>query len=167
MVPVSACALGRRSGSHRAIRRLDGGSISIRYTAQNARIRALVADSAFSSIKDTTAASVKFFTGLPAFPFAPAIVFWAKRELGDDPDKLDATVSIGKIAPRPVFLLQGGSDVVVSVGSGQKLYDAANDPKELWFEPTVGHAQFLKMMPEQFEARVTRFFDRYLLTSSR
>lgn len=139
-----------------------GGSISIRYTAQNEKIRALVADSAFSSIADTTAASVKFFTGLPAFPFAPAIVFWAKHEIGEDPDRLDATIAIRKIAPRPVFLLQGGSDVVVSVGSGQKLYDAAGDPKEFWFEPTVGHAQFLKMMPEQFETRMTRFFDRYL-----
>lgn len=139
-----------------------GGSISIKYTSQNAKIRALVADSAFSSIKDTTAESVKFFTGLPAFPFAPAIVFWAKREIGGDPDELDATKAIPRIAPRPVFLLQGGSDVVVSVGSGQKLYDAAGDPKELWFEPTVGHAQFLKMMPEQFEARVTKFFGKYL-----
>jgi len=59
-------------------------------------------------------------------------------------------------------LMQGGADRVVSVESGKKLFDAASEPKELWFEPEVGHAQFLKTMPEKFEDRVTGFLDRYL-----
>jgi fermentation-respiration switch protein FrsA (DUF1100 family) len=77
-------------------------------------------------------------------------------------NELDATKWIHAIAPRPVMLMQGGADEAVSAASGQRLYDAAGEPKELWFEPTVGHAQFLKMMPEQFERRVTAFLDRYL-----
>ena len=75
---------------------------------------------------------------------------------------LDATKWIRMIAPRPVFLLQGGADRVVSAESGTKLFEAAGEPKELWFEPQVGHAQFLKTMPDEFEKRVARFLERYL-----
>jgi hypothetical protein len=48
------------------------------------------------------------------------------------------------------------------VTSGQKLFDAAREPKEFWFEPSVGHGKFLKMMPEAFENHVAGFFDKNL-----
>jgi alpha-beta hydrolase superfamily lysophospholipase len=139
-----------------------GGIVGIRYASQNAQIRAVIADSAFSSVTDTAATSIKFFTGLPAFPFAPAMIFWMERDIGGWASDLDATKWIGHISPRAVFLMQGGADTVVSVESGRKLYDAAGDPKELWFEPGVGHTQFLAKMPAEFETRVIRFLDRYL-----
>jgi alpha-beta hydrolase superfamily lysophospholipase len=139
-----------------------GGTIGIGFTALHREISVLVADSAFSSVSDTAATSIRFFTGLPPFPFAPAIIFWMEREIGGSSKDLDATRWIKDIAPRPILLLQGGADTVVSAESGRKLFDAAGEPKELWYEPTVGHAQFLKKMPAEFEDHVTRFLDRYL-----
>ena len=139
-----------------------GGTISIEYTAENRAIRALVSDCAFSSVRDTVETSVRFFTGLPPFPFAPAILFWTERELKGDVDDIDAKKWIRRIAPRPVLVMQGGSDKVVSPESGARLFEAAGQPKDLWFEPSVGHAQFLKDMPQQFETRVTAFFRKYL-----
>jgi uncharacterized protein len=139
-----------------------GGTISIGYAAENPGIRALISDCAFSSISDTVATSVKFFTGLPAFPFAPAIVFWTERDIGGRVTDIDAKKWIAQIAPRPVLLMQGGADRVVSADSGAKLFEAAGQPKELWFEPDVGHAEFLKMKPAEFERRLIGFFDRNL-----
>jgi len=139
-----------------------GGTIAIGYASENPAIRALVSDCAFSSISDTVATSVKFFTGLPAFPFAPGIVFWTERAIGGRVDDLDAKKWIGRIAPRPVLLLQGGADRVVSADSGARLFEAAGEPKELWFEPEVGHAEFLKTKPKDFEQRLVQFFGRYL-----
>jgi fermentation-respiration switch protein FrsA (DUF1100 family) len=139
-----------------------GGTIGLGYAAQHTDIRAVIAESAFSSVADTAATSIRHFTGLPPFPFAPAIIFWMEREIGGRASDLDATRWIHQIAPRPILLMQGGADDTVSVASGHRLYDAAGEPKELWFEPTVGHAQFLQMMPAQFEERVTSFLHRYL-----
>lgn len=138
-----------------------GGTIGIGYAAAHPEIRAVIADSAFSSVSDTAATSIRFFTGLPPFPFAPAIVFWMEREIGGSSTQLDATAWIPRIAPRPVLLMQGGADVVVSPESGRKLYDAAANPKELWFEPAVGHTQFLAKMPGELESHITGFLDRY------
>ena len=55
-----------------------GGSIAIEYAALNQDIAAVVAESSFSSLQDTINVSVEYFTGLPAFPFAPMISFWAE-----------------------------------------------------------------------------------------
>ena len=137
-----------------------GGTIGLGYAAGHQDIRAVITDGAFSSVPDTAATSIRFFTGLPAFPFAPAIIFWMERAIGGDSGDLDATKWIPKIAPRPILLLQGGADTVVSAESGRKLFDVAGEPKELWFEPRVGHTQFLKMMPEQFEEHVIGFLNR-------
>lgn len=143
-----------------------GGTIAIRYASENERIRALVADGAFSSFEDTLEQSVRFFTGLPPFPFAPMIEFWAEREMGFRAEEIDAKAWIGRISPRPVFLLQGGADEVISPESGALLFAAAREPKELWLEPELGHTQFLAKRPQQFEQRVVAFYHRYLTGDS-
>jgi uncharacterized protein len=140
-----------------------GGMLAIQFAAQNKNIKAVVADCAFSSLNDTVSTSVTYFTDLPAFPFAPLIVFWAERETGFKTEDVDTTKWIAQISPRPVFLMQGGADVVISADSGQRLYEAAGEPKELWFDPALGHVQFDKERAEEFEKRVAAFFDRYLL----
>lgn len=140
-----------------------GGMLAIQYAARNPNIKAVVADSAFSSLNDTVETSVTYFTDLPAFPFAPLIVFWAERETGFKTEDIDATQWIKQISPRPVFLMQGGADVVISAESGQRLYDAAGEPKELWFDPALGHVGFDKDRAAEFEERVSEFFDKYLL----
>lgn len=140
-----------------------GGSLAIQYAVQNESIQAIVVHSAFSSLDDTVATSIKAFTGLPPFPFAPAIVFWAEQELGFDSSEISAKTWINVLSPRPVLVLQGGADTVAAVESGRLLYDAAGEPKELWFEPELGHTEFDTALPEQYEARVVGFFDRYLL----
>ena len=140
-----------------------GGMLAIQYAAQNENIKAVVADCAFSSLNDTVSTSVEYFTDLPAFPFAPLIVFWAERETGFKTDDIDTTKWIAQISPRPIFLMQGGADVVISADSGQRLYDAAGEPKELWFDPELGHVKFDTERAEEFERRVAEFFDLYLL----
>jgi uncharacterized protein len=139
-----------------------GGMLVIEYASENPQIKAVVAQSPFSSLEDTTNASVKFYTGLAPFPFAPLILGWAEREGGFEADEIDATRWIGRISPRPVFLMQGGADEVISPDSGQKLYDAAGEPKELWFEPELGHTDFDHARAREYESRVVAFYDRYL-----
>ena len=139
-----------------------GGSLAIQYASQNAHLAAVIADCAFSSLNDTVETSVRYFTGLPAFPFAPMIRFWAEREGGFSFAEIDAKTWIGRISPRPVFLMQGGADVVVSPSSGQALYQAAGQPKELWFEPALGHARFFDERQEEYERRVVGWVERYL-----
>ena len=139
-----------------------GGTIAIRYASENPGVRAVIADCAFSSLEDTIETSVRFFTGLPPFPFAPMIEFWTEQQTGVRAEDIDAKAWIARLSPRPVFLLQGGADVVISAESGARLFAAAGEPKELWLEPALGHAQFLATHPAEFERRVVSFYHRHL-----
>ena len=143
-----------------------GATEAIQYAAINDNIAAIVAHSPFSSIDDTVSTSVTALTGLPSFPFAPLVLFWAEQELGFDSAEIDAKLWIDDLSPRPILILQGGQDTVVSTNSGELLYAAAGEPRELWFEADLGHAAFDTELPEEFEQRVVGFFDRYLLAET-
>jgi len=140
-----------------------GGLIATHYAAENPNIRALVLHSSLASMKDSIAKGVTQFTGLPPFPFAPMFQFWAEREANIRVSDIDATKWIGEVSPRPVLIMMGGADDHISIDSGQKLYDAAGEPKEYWFEPTAGHHGLPEVAPEEYERRVIGFFDKYLL----
>lgn len=145
-----------------------GGALSIKYASQNPNIRAVVAHSAFANFDDTVKKGVALMTGLPPFPFAPMIVFWAEREAGIDTSEIDTTQWIKGISPRPVFILQGGQDDHISIDSGEKLYEAAGEPKVLWFEPGAAHHGFdEEPFLGAFEERIVAFFDEYLLEKGR
>jgi fermentation-respiration switch protein FrsA (DUF1100 family) len=140
-----------------------GGMVAILYAAQNTGIKALVLHSAAPSIDAAAGMAVEHFTGLPAFPFAPLIVWWGEQMAGFDSSQIDATRWIGKISPRPVFIMMGGQDDHIPAQSGQWLYDAANEPKELWFVPDATHHGIPEVAPEEYERRVTEFYDKYLI----
>lgn len=139
-----------------------GGTLAIQLAARNPSIRAVATNSAFSSLTDTLETSIRFFTGLPPFPFAPLIAIWAERAAGMDVEDVDASREIASISPRPVLLMQGGADEVISTTSGQRLYDAAREPKTLWFDPLVGHTRFDTARPAEYEKRVVSLFESAL-----
>ncbi|MFB9196369.1 alpha/beta hydrolase [Actinomadura verrucosospora] len=47
----------------------------------------------------------------------------------------------GRIAPVPLLVVHGAADAFFPVEHGHQLYEAASDPKELWIEPSFGHAE--------------------------
>ena len=140
-----------------------GGSLAIQLAAQTQSIKAIVTHSAVASVRSTVATSIAYFTGLPPFPFTPMILFWVEQDWAMEPHLLDFTMWIAALDSQPILLMQGGADVVVAPESGQLLYDAAREPKELWFEPDLGHVDFQRERSQEFSDRVVGFFDRHLL----
>ena len=140
-----------------------GGSMVLQYAAQNPNIQAVVSHSPFSSLEDTIVTGVESFTDVPAVIFAGPIRFFAEREIGVKAEEVAAYKVVDPISPRPVFILHGGGDTVVGGQAGQKVYDAALEPKELWFHPDWGHVPFGRELPEEYESRIVAFFDQYLL----
>tara|TARA_R110000772_G_scaffold35177_1_gene84878 strand:+ start:3375 stop:4283 length:909 start_codon:yes stop_codon:yes gene_type:complete len=142
-----------------------GGLLAIQYAAENEDINAVVAHSAFSSMQDTINTSVKYYTDLPAFPFASLIGFWAEQEVDGKIADIDAKKWISRLSPRPVLIMHSLSDVAISSESGELLYAAAGEQKELWQVEGVAHASFDTQMAEEFELRVIGFFDEYVLNT--
>ncbi len=139
-----------------------GGALALCYTARDPRISAVIAQSPYASIAHTINLSVKRFTGLPPFPFAPLINFFAQRQLQFNSAAVAPLHCIGDISPRAILLMMGGQDQVVPCEGIFALEKAAGDPVELWFDEQLDHVEFYHRHPQEFEQRVTRFFGRYL-----
>jgi hypothetical protein len=70
---------------------------------------------------------------------------------------------VGRIAPRPVFLIWATHGVDTEA-LNPKFYAAAGQPKTLWEIPESGHVGGLSARPAEYERRVIAFFDRALLS---
>ena len=68
----------------------------------------------------------------PAFP--PDTATWA-----DGFREVAPVDHIGRVAPRPILILHGDADEVVPVAHARRLYDAADEPKQLAVVPDGLH----------------------------
>lgn len=140
-----------------------GGALSILYAAKNPAIKAVVAHGPYDSLYNTIGVSVKKFTGLPAFPFAPIILFIVEQQLNFDTETVAPINYIDQLYPRSVLILGAGRDTFVEPDGAKRLCEKAGQACELWFDPELDHIEFHKKHPEDFAKRVTTFFDKHLL----
>ncbi|MDH4138884.1 MAG: alpha/beta fold hydrolase, partial [Anaerolineae bacterium] len=140
-----------------------GAATAIRAAAHSTRLKAVVAESAFTSLEDEVASSFKAFSGLPAFPVAPLTVAFAQWQTGLRISEVRPVDDIPAIAPRPVFIIHGTDDDLIPAEQGLRLYEAAGEPKELWMVGGMGHESALGILPDEYERRVIGFFDKALL----
>jgi pimeloyl-ACP methyl ester carboxylesterase len=57
----------------------------------------------------------------------------------DVPEPPDEVV--GRISPTPLLVVHGDADHYFPVEHGERLFAAANPPKQFWLEPGFGHAE--------------------------
>jgi fermentation-respiration switch protein FrsA (DUF1100 family) len=140
-----------------------GAVTAIRAAARLPAIQAVVADSPYPDLEEAIG---RFWgsSGLPAFPFVQLMIALGERQTGLHLDLMDPLADVAHISPRPILILAGGLDPITGPDAGQRYYAAAGDPKELWFDPNLGHVSFLKSYPDEYEQRVVGFFDAALLT---
>ncbi len=135
-----------------------GGATVIMAAARRPEIGAVVADSAYAALADELEIMVRLAL------LRPLVRFFAEREVGISIHDVRPEEVIGHISPRPVFIIQGLADTTVPPESGERLYNAAGEPKSLWVEPDVGHLEMMRKFPAEYERRITTFFDQALLT---
>jgi fermentation-respiration switch protein FrsA (DUF1100 family) len=138
-----------------------GGSMGavtmIRATAQYPEIEALVADSPFVTLEEELDIRV------PVPVLRSLIRFFAERKAGVSVDLVRPVDDIALISPRPVFLIQGMDDNMVPLDSAERLFDAADEPRQLWTEEDVPHLNMYAFYKTRYTKRVIKFFDEFLL----
>jgi fermentation-respiration switch protein FrsA (DUF1100 family) len=97
-----------------------GAAVAV-HLAAGRRVAAVVLESPFARL--STIAQHHF-------PYVPVALLLR--------DRFDPLSEIGRV-DAPILFLQGGRDRVVPPRYGRPLYDAAPEPKELWFAPEGNH----------------------------
>ena len=75
-------------------------------------------------------------------------------------DGYDPIDYVSRIAPRPLFILQGTEDRIVPAEMAEKLCAAAHEPKTLWLVEGADHYQALDEFGEIARPRLLAFFAR-------
>ena len=140
-----------------------GGATVLLAAVKLPETRAVIAESAYTSVDDNIAEGVRGLTGLPSFPFAPLIVFFGEREAGVDIRSVRPLDVIGQLSPRPLLFIHGELDGLILAENSRRLYAAAREPKELYILPNAGHGGFLQAAPEEYPYRILAFLEKYLL----
>jgi fermentation-respiration switch protein FrsA (DUF1100 family) len=139
-----------------------GGSAAILAAARSNGFRALVADSAFTSLKDQARTAITGFYHLPAFPFLHLTVLGYELYFQTRVDAISPVKAIAGLSPVPVLIIAGEGDQLIPADNGRKLHAAAKEPKELWIIPHAEHGGTLAAAGSEYEKRVGEFFDKYL-----
>ena len=134
-----------------------GGATLIRAAADFAEIEALFIDSAFASLDQE-------FDFLVPYPFInPLAKFIAEKQTGLHLDEVNPLKAIAQISPRPVYIVHGTGDTVAPPDAGQKLFEAANEPRFLWVEEDAAHLSIHLVNERRYQRRLIGFFDEWLL----
>ncbi|MBC7876748.1 MAG: alpha/beta hydrolase [Anaerolineales bacterium] len=137
-----------------------GGATMIRAAAEFSQIEALVVDSSFSSLNE----EIDFLAPYPLVN--PMAKFFMGLFLGVNLKTSSPLELIGKISPRPVYIIQGSGDSVASPKAAEELYNAAGEPRYLWTEDNVIHLGMYINNPRKYQRRVVDFFDENLLNKN-
>jgi fermentation-respiration switch protein FrsA (DUF1100 family) len=139
-----------------------GGEAVLQATAQNAAIRAVVAEGAGARSVD----EVLLQPGVAKWVSLPQtwLTYAATGALSRVAPPMSLKDLTPLIAPRPLLLIYASGSHQAGESQLNPIYfEAAGGPKELWAIPDAGHTEGLAAHPDDYEARVIGFFDRALL----
>jgi pimeloyl-ACP methyl ester carboxylesterase len=94
-----------------------GAATAVFAAAEDPEVAAVVCDSSFRSLRDTTRHHLDLFRGfrwwlrlVPSWPVADEVLFWFERRTGADPDELDVEKAAARLRPRPVLFVANSGD---------------------------------------------------------
>ncbi len=137
-----------------------GGAVSLMTTALDARIHAVATHGAFATLENAIHSRATLFSG----PFAPITGALAHRIGRHWIPEQDITPysAISQISPRPVLLLHGGRDNIISSYNAELLFYEAEEPKQMVILPKSYHVSVDASEQEVYNRHVLDFFTQAL-----
>jgi fermentation-respiration switch protein FrsA (DUF1100 family) len=142
-----------------------GGATMIFAAARETAIAAVVADCPFADIIPILEREIPKQGGIPGI-FTPGVLETAGVLYGINFYAVRPVDVVARLAPRPVFFIQGSADTFVPPANQDELYAAATAPSdshvEYWRVPGAAHAQSFHTEGAVYVNEVVAFFDRAL-----
>lgn len=139
-----------------------GGAAVIQAAARTEALRCVITEASYASLDRVVRQRLAFAFG----PFADSVA-QACRQLSIEEMSLDiANVSpeaqIAQISPRPVLLITDGLDLTCPRRESDRLFDAAQEPKERWIAATAPHCLAYLTNRAAYTERVSGFLTQNL-----
>lgn len=139
-----------------------GASVAIMCASRCDDVEAIIADSPFATHASAVAYNFRRAVHIPFAPFIWMADYLLWMRAGYHFNQVEPLREIGRIAPRPILIVQSGQDTIVDPHDAPQLYKAACEPKELWTFPTADHCGAYFVDRVAYTRKVLAFFDNYL-----
>lgn len=141
-----------------------GAAILLRATGTDPRLSAVAAEAPFATFEAAATDRIASFVSRPPAWFAVEAGFlWWRIRSGIDLKKANPLESIRVAMRRPdpprVMLIHSGGDRTIPLWHSRTLREVAPGRIEYWELDGVEHTQVFHRYPEEFEERVTGFFE--------
>lgn len=138
-----------------------GAASAVFAAARRREIRAMVLICCFADIEWNMTYWITRLGHLPYWPFVPIGLKSFKKEIHSDLKQASPIYYVSKLK-LPLFFIHSERDQLTDPLSSEKLYEKAQEPKQLWYVPKARHEGFYSAAPQEFEKRVGGFFGSYL-----
>lgn len=138
-----------------------GAAVAIQVAAIDRRVRAVVAESGFATLRTIFDDYQQRMIKLP-WHYLRNIVIKRSEHLAHFKANAVSPLEAVKEVHVPVFILHGTADSLIKYRYSEMVFANANDPKELWLIPGAQHNDMAEIGGEEYQRRVLGFFERYL-----
>jgi dipeptidyl aminopeptidase/acylaminoacyl peptidase len=130
-----------------------GGSVAL--MTEDIEVEAIVADSSFARLDHVVERMYPY--GILKWPFVWSSKVMAKVFFGIDTSKVAPVKSVKNLTV-PVLFIHGTRDSQIPHQESERLFEAANEPKELWLIEGADHGAIPQAKRKEYEQRVRDFF---------
>ena len=100
---------------------------------------------------------------VPYYPLVALTLFILRSRVKDpEIDNFNPVEAAPKISPRPLFVIGGEYDRLMTPADVKKVFGAAREPKQLWMVPEAWHAKCREAAGMEYDTRVIGFYSRNL-----
>lgn len=124
-------------------------------------VKCFVDDCGYTSVWEQFGKELKEQFGLPEFPLMYTANWLCDWKYGWDFKEASSVEQIKK-CKLPMLFIHGEKDDYVPTRMVYELYEAKDEPKELWIVPNADHATSYKLNKETYTKKVKQFTDKYI-----
>jgi fermentation-respiration switch protein FrsA (DUF1100 family) len=140
----------------------QGGAVALLGTARSKEISAVLVESPFAQLDHAVDNHFRSVFGSFGATASTPVRWFGEAMIGRKCCDISPISEIGKIAPRPLMIIQDEEDALCPPTETEALYRAARGRKEIWRVPGAGHVRASDVAEKEFEKRVPEFFLRTL-----
>ena len=142
-----------------------GAAVAIMSCARNNDVEALVVDSSFATHRSVFDYNFRHILRMPSAPFVWLVDYLLGLRAGYRFRQVEPLRDISRIGTRPVLIIHSTKDSIVDPHDASLLYEAANEPKELWLVPGIDHCGAYFADRYAYTKKVSDFFALHLLNA--
>ena len=140
-----------------------GGAVAILAALRFKTLQAVVVDSVYGDLAKTIARSQWLTYHIPRVPLGQIALWGTEFRLRCRLKNLSPARLVSGLAPKPLLIIHGLSDVGVPVVEAEAVYQAARQPKQIWRVAGAAHASCYYVASEEYTNRVAEFFQNAFL----